>query len=200
MAAPSLPMGEGETVSAVPPSSAPPPPSTVRVWDPLLRLVHWGLAASFLTAWLSAEEVMGVHEAAGLTIIALVGLRALWGLVGSPHARFVDFVPSGAGLLAYLRSMARRRADRHLGHNPAGGAMAVALWFCLLGTAALGLLTRYPVSALRPYGHWLEEAHEVLANGTLALVALHLAGVVVSGLLHRENLPLSMLTGRKRAG
>ncbi|MBP7339054.1 cytochrome b/b6 domain-containing protein [Niveispirillum sp.] len=178
----------------------PPAPGTVRVWDPLLRLIHWGIAAAFLTAWLSAEEVMVVHEAAGLSIIALVGVRALWGLIGSTHARFTDFVPSGAGLMAYLRALVHRRADRHLGHNPAGGAMALTLWFCLLGTAALGLLTRYPISALRPYGHWLEEAHELLANGTLVLVGLHLAGVLVSSLLHRENLIRSMLTGRKRAG
>lgn len=187
-----LPAGEGP--------SAPSSPATVRVWDPLLRLIHWAIAAAFLTAWLSADEVMALHEAAGLTIIALVGLRALWGLIGSSRARFTDFVPSASGLLAYLRAMIRGRADRHLGHNPAGGAMALTLWFCLLGTAALGLLTRYPLPALRPYGHFLEEAHEVLANGTLVLVGLHLAGVLVSSLLHRENLVHSMLTGRKRAG
>ncbi|MFY8094998.1 MAG: cytochrome b/b6 domain-containing protein [Niveispirillum sp.] len=186
-----LPVGQG--------AAAPAGPATVRVWDPLLRLVHWVIAGAFLTAWLSAEEWMSVHEAAGLTMIALVGLRALWGLIGSARARFTDFVPSSSGLLVYLRALVHRRADRHLGHNPAGGAMAVTLWFALLGTAALGLLTRYPLPALRPYGHWLEEAHELLANGTLVLVGVHLAGVLVSSLLHRENLMLAMLTGRKRA-
>lgn len=192
MADMTLPAGEGAST----PSSS----TTVRVWDPLQRLAHWGIAAAFLTAWLSAEEVMALHEAAGLTIIALVGLRALWGLVGSSHARFSDFTPSVSGLLAFLRAMVRWRAQRHLGHNPAGGAMALTLWFCLLGTAALGLLTRYPVPALRPYGHVLEDAHEVLANGTLVLVGLHLTGVLISSLLHRENLVRAMLTGRKRAG
>lgn len=191
MADMTLPAGEG--------TSAPPEPVTVRVWDRLVRLVHWGIAAGFLIAWLTAEEVMAVHEVAGLTIIALIGLRALWGLIGSHRARFSDFTPSVVGLLAYLRAMVRHRADRYVGHNPAGGAMALTLWFALLGTAALGLLTRYPVPALRPYGHWLEEAHEVLANGTLILVGLHLVGVLISSMLHRENLPLSMLTGRKRA-
>lgn len=191
MADMTLPAGEG--------ASAPPEPGTVRVWDRLVRAIHWGIAAAFLTAWLSAEEVMSVHEVVGLTIIALIGLRAFWGLIGSPYARFSDFTPSAAGLLAYLRAIVVCRADRYVGHNPAGGAMALTLWFALLGTAALGLLTRYPVPALRPYGHWLEEAHEVLAIGTLILVGLHLAGVLVSSVLHRENLPRSMLTGRKRA-
>ncbi|OYQ37414.1 hypothetical protein CHU95_01610 [Niveispirillum lacus] len=192
MADTTFPPGEG----AITPSGS----ATVRVWDRLQRLAHWGIAAAFLTAWLSAEEVMALHEAAGLIIIALVGFRALWGLVGSNHARFTDFVPTVPGLLGYLRAMIRGRADRHLGHNPAGGAMALLLWFGLLGTAALGLFTRYPLLALRPYGHLLEEAHEVLANGTLVLVGLHLAGVLVSSLLHRENLVRAMLTGRKRAG
>lgn len=191
MADMTLPVGEA--------ASASPKPDTVRVWDPLVRLVHWGIATALVIAWLTAEEVMAVHEAAGLAIIALIGLRALWGLIGSSHARFSDFTPSGAGLLAYMRALVQRRVSRHLGHNPAGGAMALTLWFALLGTAALGLLTRYPVPALRPYGHWLEEAHELLANGTLVLVGLHLAGVLASSLLHRENLALSMLTGRKRA-
>lgn len=191
MADMTLPVGEA--------ASAPPKSDTVRVWDPQVLLVHWGIATAFVIAWLTAEEVMAVHEAAGLAIIALIGLRALWGLIGSSHARFSDFTPSGAGLLAYMRALVQRRAKRHLGHNPAGGAMALTLWFALLGTAALGLLTRYPVPALRPYGHWLEEAHELLANGTLVLVGLHLAGVLASSLLHRENLALSMLTGRKRA-
>lgn len=189
-----LPLSAGAAASAAP-TTAP----MVRVWDPVVRLTHWTIAAAFLTAWLSAEEMMGVHEAAGLTIIAVVGLRALWGLVGPQHARFDDFVPTPAGLLAYARQLLTGKATRHLGHNPAGGAMAVALWLSLLGTAALGLITRYPTEALRPFKHMLEEGHEVMANATLALVALHLAGVLLSSLLHRENLPRSMVTGMKRA-
>lgn len=180
-------------------SAAPVPTAQVRVWDPVVRLTHWTIAAAFLTAWLSAEEVMSVHEAAGLTIIAVVGLRALWGLIGPLHARFDDFVPTPAGLLAYGRQLLTGKATRHLGHNPAGGAMAVALWLSLLGTAALGLMTRYPTDALRPFKHMLEEGHEFMATATLALVALHLAGVLLSSLMHRENLPRAMVTGLKRA-
>jgi cytochrome b len=44
-----------------------------------------------------------------------------------------------------------------------------------------------------------EEIHEVSANFVLFLVILHIAGVIVSGRLHNENLVKAMITGKKRA-
>lgn len=169
--------------------------ASVRVWDPLVRLFHWSLVASFAIAWLS-EEGETLHNAAGYVVLALVAVRVVWGFVGSRNARFRDFVPTPAALLAYLRRMLAARAERHLGHNPAGGAMIVALLAMLALTAGSGWL----MTTDRFWGvGWVEKLHEVSAWLTLALVGLHVAGVVLSSLAHRENLVRAMITGRKRA-
>jgi cytochrome b len=170
-------------------------PATVRVWDPLVRLFHWSLVASFAVAWLS-DAGKSVHIAAGYVVLALIAIRVVWGFVGSPYARFRAFVPTPRQLLAYLRSMLGARAERHVGHNPAGGAMIVALLAMLVLTGGSGwLMTTDSFWGIR----WVEQLHEVAANLTLALVCAHIAGVAFSSLAHRENLVRAMITGRKRA-
>ena len=179
---------------------------TVRVWDPLVRIFHWSLALAFMAAYLSAEEWDDLHEFAGYTVAGLVAFRLVWGLVGSRNARFTSFVSGPRKTLNYLRLMVRGKPPRYLGHNPAGAAMIVALLLALTGTAVMGmaLLGHHGEGPLA--GTWLasfrkhdlKEVHEFFANTTLFLVCFHVAGVLVSSLMHRENLARAMVTGRKR--
>ncbi len=169
-------------------------PATVRVWDPLVRIFHWSLVTAFLTAWF-ADGGERVHDTAGYVVLGLVAFRLVWGLIGTRHARFTAFVPTPAGLLAYLRELAAGSARRHLGHNPAGGAMILALLAMVALTAGSGALL---VTDQFWGSDWVEALHRGAAWLTLALIGCHVAGVVVSSLLHRENLVLAMLTGRKR--
>ncbi len=169
----------------------------VRVWDPLVRLFHWLLVAAFITAWITGDELKSVHIYAGYTIIGLLAVRVLWGLFGSTHARFSDFVYHPATTLGYLADMVRLRARRYLGHNPAGGMMVLALIGMLSAITATG----YMMTTDAYWGvQWVEEAHETLVNITLVLIGLHLAGVAFASFEHRENLVKAMITGRKRAG
>jgi cytochrome b len=203
----------------------------VRVWDPFVRLSHWAVALAFALAYLVEDEALGLHVWAGYLIAVLVVLRLLWGFVGPRHARFSDFLYGPKTILTYLVQLASFRAPRHLGHSPAGGAMAVALWIGLLAVIWSGLELyaveegRGPLAAAeasedRPLlqlvsekddddddevddedredeSAW-EEIHEVLADLVVFFVVLHLGGVALASVAHRENLVRTMVTGLKR--
>jgi cytochrome b len=167
----------------------------VRVWDPLVRIFHWSLAVAFTVAWLTGDELEQVHIWAGYTIIGLLAVRIVWGVVGTAHARFSDFVYRPSTVFAYMMDALRLRAIRYIGHNPAGGAMVVALILMIGATATTGFMMT--TDAYWGVG-WVEETHEITANLSLLLVVLHLAGVAFASFAHRENLVKAMITGRKR--
>jgi cytochrome b len=184
------------------------PKEEIKVWDPLVRLFHWSLVGAFTVAWLTEDEWMELHANAGYLIAALLLFRLVWGVLGTRYARFSDFVKSPSKVLAYLRDLFQLRAERTIGHNPAGGAMIIALLITLLITTLTGVLA-YGATGAGPladifftnttYGsEFFEELHELFAHFTLVLVMLHLLGVVFGSLLHGENLVRAMFTGSKR--
>jgi cytochrome b len=153
-------------------------------------------APGFVVAWLSADDPRWLHLWSGYSALALVILRIVWGFLGPREARFVSFVRGPAATLAYLGASMRGREERYLGHNPAGGAMVVAL---LLGLLAL-CITGWMYTTDRFWGvDWVEDTHEALSNVLVALVLLHIGGVLLSSYRHRENLAGAMVTGNKRA-
>lgn len=195
----------------------------IRVWDPLVRVFHWSLVAGFALAWATGEEFESLHEWAGYAVGALIALRVVWGFVGTRYARFSQFVPGLATLRGYLGDTVKGREARYIGHNPAGAVMILGLLAVLSGTALTGWLMADPArQALLPTlpqivapafadddgdegdrarggEDALEEVHEALATVMLVLVALHIGGVVLSSVRHRENLVRAMVTGDKRA-
>jgi cytochrome b len=166
----------------------------VKIWDLPTRLGHWLLAGSIAVAWATGESERWqlVHVAAGSLAAAVVLFRLIWGLIGSRHARFISFLFTPGAVVGYLKSLLGGRPDHYTGHNPAG---SYAIYLMLL----LALLA--PLSGWLAYneigGHNAEELHEALANGLLLVVGVHVAGVVLGSLLHRENLPRAMITGFK---
>jgi cytochrome b len=171
-------------------------PATVRVWDPLVRIFHWSLVAAVATAWLSGGEDEALHNATGYVVVGLVALRLIWGLVGSRHARFIDFLYHPSTILDFIRDSLVLRAKRYVGHNPAGGIMVVALLLCLAAVTTTGIM----MTTDAYWGiEWVRIAHGVSIDLLLLLIAIHLIGVAVASLEHRENLVKAMVTGRKRA-
>ncbi|TPN45376.1 MULTISPECIES: cytochrome b/b6 domain-containing protein [unclassified Mesorhizobium] len=168
----------------------------VQVWSPYVRLFHWSLVLCVAVAWLSSGEIMKVHELAGYSAGVLITSRLIAGLAGSGYTRFHQFVrrPRAVGL--YLSDVAKGDEKRYLGHNPAGGAMVLALLACVAGIALTGWMqttdTWWGVG-------WVEDTHKILGNGILVLIGLHVGGVLLASLRHGENLVRAMVTGRKRA-
>jgi len=164
------------------------------VWDLPTRVFHWLLAASFAIAWLSAESERWqlLHITAGYTVAGLVAFRLVWGVIGTRHARFAGFVRGPRAVFAYLRSLARGRPEHHAGHNPAGAVAIVGLLALAALTTATGWANLNELG-----GHWVGEVHEAFASTMLGLVVAHVAAVIVSSRLHRENLVASMVHGRK---
>ncbi|HET9700507.1 MAG TPA: cytochrome b/b6 domain-containing protein [Burkholderiales bacterium] len=169
--------------------------SKILVWDLPVRVGHWTLAGSFAAAYATgdSEAWRNVHVAAGLVFAATLAFRILWGLAGTRYARFSSFVRGPGAVFAYLRSLLTVNPQHWTGHNPAGG-------WAILALLGLGLVTA--LSGLAAYnefgGEWLEELHEGAAGVMLALVGMHLAGVLVGSLAHRENLVRAMFTGYKQ--
>lgn len=171
------------------------PPATVKVWDLFVRVFHWSLVVLITIAFLSGDEIEWLHLAAGYSIAALVVLRVLWGFAGPRHARFADFLKAPRTVASFLKQSLRLQAPRSLGHNPAGGVMIVALLATLAGLSITGFM-------MTTDAFWgsklVEEVHELLANGMLVLIGLHVLGVIVASFEHGENLVRAMITGRKR--
>ena len=202
-----------------------------RVWDIFVRFTHWVVALGFFVAYLIEDEILALHVWIGYVVGALVFLRILWGFIGTKHARFTDFAYGPRKVIAYLLDLILFRAERHRGHSPAGGAMAIALWIGLLAVVWSGLELYAVEEGAGPLAAVISEAnqvsskapnlllfvndddkeeeergresawediHEALSNFVLLLVILHIAGVLLASLVHRENLSRSMVSGMKR--
>ena len=172
------------------------PPATIKVWDRFVRVFHWSLATLFLVAYATGDEVEKVHIAAGYAIAGLVGARIF---SGGSSARLMHASAALSDVRGRCSSISvTSRCSGHLGdigHNPAGGAMILALLAMLIGIS----ITGYMMTTDDYWGaKWVEEVHETLANLTIGLVVIHVLGVLVASFEHRENLIKSMITGRKR--
>ena len=166
----------------------------ILVWDLPVRLGHWLMVGGFALAWATgdSEKWRLVHVFAGSTVMAVAAYRLLWGVVGSRTARFAEFVRGPGQAVAYLKSLLQARPPHYAGHNPAAGLAIVLLLGLALASGASGWLTYQEIG-----GEWLEEFHEFLTGTMLGVVGVHLLGVLVGSLAHRENLVLAMITGRK---
>lgn len=168
---------------------------TVAVWDLPLRLWHWALAASILAAWFTPTVYDRLHRILGYTVLALLAFRLVWGFWGSRYSRFRMVGVRLRAAPRYLLNLRRGITGRYIGLNPAGTLMLVALLLSIAVSAITGAMS---VTVTFFGVWWVEDTHHYSSDAVMVLVVLHVVGVVLMGLLQRENLIRAMFTGRKR--
>jgi cytochrome b len=181
-----------------------------RVWDLPVRVFHWTLVLAVAGSWLTHQ--LGVnyfiyHVWCGYTVLVLVAFRLLWGIVGTRHARFWNFVRSPLATARYGLDLLRGRSEHHVGHNPLGAWMVIVLLLALLAQAVMGLFGNDEIFNLGPLNGYvsnergieLTSLHRKLFYWILGAIALHIAAVIYHRVALRENLVRAMFTGRKPA-
>jgi cytochrome b len=208
-------------------------PTSIQVWDPIVRYGHWALVVAFAVAYLSGEEESGgpdqLHVLSGYAVGLIVAIRVVWGLVGTGYARFSEFKYSPTLALTYFAAELQGRAKRYIGHSPAAWYMIAALLVSLTATVWTGVVANSDggksprasaqglvIAQARAEEHEgrsesgggkhgkggesaAGELHETFANITLGLIMLHILGVGLASVVHRENLVAAMFSGRKRS-
>lgn len=184
------------------------------VWDLPLRIFHWALAVSLMGSWITAEagfEWTQTHFLFGYTALGLISFRILWGLVGTTHARFRNFLSGPKAVIQSLKQLPKSTPANgvsHIGHGPLGGWASVVLLALVMTQAVSGLFTSDDIFYAGPYNsvvsnslaNYLGWLHHTNFNFLLAAVALHLLTVTWYLLVKKENLIRPMLTGRKNLG
>lgn len=168
---------------------------SVLVWDFPVRVFHWLLAISFTGAWLTSEGEAQqlIHYAFGYSACALILFRIGWGVVGTRHARFIDFIKGPAETWQHIKSLLVGRQYSGVGHNPAGALVMISLMILIL----LIDLTGYWI--VKDFlGEFMGGAHEAISNLALGFVLIHVAAAIIMSVLQKENLVKSMFTGKKQ--
>ncbi len=172
------------------------PGESLRLWDPLVRLFHASIAGVFVANYFFNEAGDDWHVWLGYYAMAWLLVRTVWGFVGPRSARWADFWPTPKRLNAHVRSLLKGKPQHRLGHSPIGALVMLLMLLALLTVGVSGFLMQ-EVDAL--WGaDWPLQVHETAANALLGLVCLHVLAAVFESIQVRDNLPLSMLTGRRK--
>ena len=196
----------------------------IKVWDLAVRIFHWSLVLLFTVSYLTGEDESIIHIYAGYGVFGLVLFRILWGFIGTKHARFSDFIFGPVVTLSYAKSMLSPNPKHYLGHNPLGGWMVLALLISIIAICWTGL-EAYAAEGKGPLAssinviiptaladedgnhnggkkngkeEFWQDIHEFFSNFTLFLIFLHITGVVVGSVIHKEKLVPAMITGFKK--
>ncbi len=176
----------------------------LKIWDWPLRLFHWLLVLAVLGAYVTGKLgglLTEWHSRLGGLVLGLLIFRLIWGVIGTTHARFLNFFPSFSRLAAYFKG-----GWQGAGHNPLGALAIIAKLTVLLLLVGTGLFANDDIGFEGPLFHGVNKDlsdklsgwHSWLVNLMLGLVVLHVSAIIFYQWVKKTNLVLPMLTGNKQ--
>jgi len=183
---------------------------TIKVWDLPVRIFHWSLVLLFIAAYVTnslGTVYFKYHLWSGYALIVLVSFRIIWGLVGTYHARFINFISNPITTIKYAIHSLKNTEKHYAGHNPLGAIMVIILLLTVLIQAITGLFTNDEILNVGPlYGYITDELslkitsiHRQLFYWILGAVLLHIVAVLIHVFFKRDNIIKAMFTGNKPA-
>lgn len=184
-------------------------PVTVRVWDFPVRLFHWTLLVlvvfSVTTAY-AGGSWMDWHMRSGYAVLALLAFRIAWGVVGTRHARFANFVRGPAAVVQYVQALGGGAHPASVGHNPLGALSVLALIAVVLVQVGTGLFANDDILTEGPLAKLVSKAasdrtttiHYWNQWALYTLVAMHVLAVLVHRVRFGDDLVRPMIVGVKR--
>ena len=192
------------------------------LWDRVVRISHWGIAAVVFANEVFTRGGSAAHVWIGWIGLILLVVRLIWGVTGTREARFSAFPPDPKAAIVHTQELLAGKPRHYRSHNPAGAIMVYALWAAM----AVMMATGFYLSGPNPFAAGQQEAavnsddwsqlgateaegsgadlvkavHGAVANLILLLVSLHVGGVFIEGLVMRRNLVLPMVFGDRKAG
>lgn len=169
------------------------------VYDLPTRIFHWSFALLFILAFIFAK-ILGekspffqYHMLIGMVMSLAVLGRIIWGLIGNTYARFLSFPLDSHELLTYFKDLFTKKTKLYLGHNPASSWAALIMMGATLGLALSGYMM-VQGNEREVY----KDIHEFFFVIFVSTVILHIFGIIIHTIFHKDLIMLSMITGKKK--
>jgi cytochrome b len=157
-------------------------------WDAVVMVSHWLLAICFVGAVITqdSEKYRLLHVTMGYTMFGLVAFRLVWGFIGGKYARFNSIYPRIKKVIEYLKSLFTAEPQAFIGFHAIGFLAAYLLLAVILMVTISGYIV---YEELGP--DLFEDLHETLGNLLIAIVVIHIGGVVINAVIQKVKLAMS---------
>lgn len=179
----------------------------VKVWDWSVRVFHWSLPILIFLMWFSQDQgEMERHILFGQVLMGMLTYRLIWGVIGTPYARFKHFLYGPKAFIAYATGFFSDNKPHYLSHNPMGGLMVFVLMGAVIFQLVTGLFTTDDIfiegplydTVSRSVSAWMSSWHSTFFDVLLVLIGLHLSAIILYK-LRGEALVKAMFSGKKEA-